>query len=159
MSRLRFRANLLFQYLYTRAAEGRNQFLSSCPDSLKQQKVLEIFIIKGIIRPLICNVRIHIIRRWYFCDTISSIQGIIVRYPHPMIFLVLHLTKTSYDYTGPHISRQNPNYSATDPENSETFPQANLKFYVVLDWFIYTGNPLHQGPFTNYMDKTTYIHN
>ena len=45
--------------------------------------------------------------------------------------------KSLFDpHTGPHISPENRNYSATDPENSETFPQANSQIYVVLEWFI-----------------------
>ena len=35
--------------------------------------------------------------------------------------------------TSPHISPENRNYSATDPKNSETSPQANLQFYVVFE--------------------------
>ena len=47
-----------------------------------------------------------------------------------------HKIFTKWAHTGPHISPENRNYSATDPENSETFPQANSQIYVVLEWFI-----------------------
>ena len=47
-----------------------------------------------------------------------------------------HKIFTKWAHTGPHISPENRNYSATDPENSETYAQANSQIYVVLEWFI-----------------------